>query len=211
MWGRHLAYAAALGVARDCVTALPMGAEDDRHAWSRFGRRWRRVKVRYPRAWPAGWGKHPGFALFLAVFWGGVAVAALYGLTRIASADTTPDPTFTREQLDWIGRGALILCIPFAVVALWALLVLVRAVPDLWMRHTITGEVVRARERRQVFSSDSDNPKYWRYLGIDDGSDRTIRAFRVRPVIYRACNQGDTVTAVVNPYLGYVREVSSGG
>ncbi len=208
MWGRHLAYAAALGAARDCVAALPMGAEDDRHAWSRFGQRWRKVKVRYPRAWPPGWGKHPGFALFLAVFWGGIAVAALYGLTRVASADTTPDPTFTREQLDWIGRGALILCIPFAVVTLWALLVLVRAVPDLWMRRTITGEIVRARERRQVFSSDSDTPKYWRYLGIDDGTDRTIRAFRVSPAIYGTCNQGDGVTATVTPNLGFVREVS---
>ncbi len=209
MWGRHLAYAAALGAARDCVAALPMGAEDDHHAWSRFGNRWRRVRVRYPRALPPGWGKHPGFALFLAVVWGGIAGAAIYGLTRIARAEVTPDPTFTREQLDWIGRGALILCIPFAFVLAWALFVLVRAVPDLWIRRTVTGEIVRARTRRQIFQSDSDNPKYWYYLAVDDGSRNRISAFRVRRPLYDSCDQGDILTTVFTPNLGYVREITA--
>ena len=207
IWGRHLAYAAALGAAASCVAALPMGAEDDRHAWSRFGGRWRRVRVRYPRGLPPGWGKHPAFALLLAVVWGGVAIGALYGLLRIANAEITPDPTFNREQLDWIGRGALIACLPALVVLGWALWVLVRAVPDLWRRREMTGEVVRARRRRQIFGSDSDNPRYWYYLAIDDGARNRIRAFRVRAVVYGACDQGDTVTAVATPGLGYVREL----
>jgi len=207
IWGRHLAYAAALGAAASCVAALPMGAEDDRHAWSRFGGRWRKVRVRYPRGLPPGWGKHPAFALFLAIVWSGVAAAALYGLLRVANAEITPDPTFNREQLDWIGRAALIACLPFLVVIAWALWVLARAVPDLWQRRQITGEVVRARRRRQVFGSDSDNPKYWYYLALDDGARNRISAFRVRPVVYGACDQGETVTAVVTPGLGYVREL----
>jgi hypothetical protein len=125
-----------MGVARTAIELLPFGAEDDNRAWSRFGGRWRRV--RYPRGWPPGWGKHPVFAVFLAVLWGAVAIGALYGLVRVAQwaaeADTTTDPTFTREQLDWIGRGALLVTIPFALVLLWALYLLVRAVPDLWLR-----------------------------------------------------------------------------
>jgi hypothetical protein len=207
IWGRHLAYAAALGAAGHCIATLPMGAEDDHHAWSTFGGRWRRVRVRYPRALPPGWGKHPGFAIFLALLWGGVAAAALYWLLRLANAELTPDPTFTREQLDWVGRGALIACIPFAVLALWALWVLARAVPDLWQRREITGFVVRARRRRQIFSSDSDNPKYWYYIALDDGTRRRIAAFRVRPKLYGSCAQGQTITAVVAPHLGYLREV----
>jgi hypothetical protein len=208
IWGRHLAYAAALGAAAACVAALPMGAEDDRHAWSRFGGRWRKVRVRYPRGLPPAWGKHPAFALFLAIVWGGVAAAALYGLLRVANAEITPDPTFNREQLDWIGRGALIACLPVLVVIAWALWVLARGVPDLWQRRQITGEVVRARRRRQVFGSDSDNPKYWYYLALDDGARNRINAFRVRPVVYGACNQGETIIAVVTPGLGYVRELT---
>lgn len=210
MWGRHLAYATALGAAQTCVAALPMGAEDDHHAWSRFRGQWRKVRVRYPRALPPGWGKHPAFASFLAVFWGAAAGAALYGLRLVANADPTPDPTFTQEQLDWIGRAALIACIPFVALLAWALYLLIEAVPDLWRSREVTGEIVRARRRRQVFQqSDEDNPKYWYYLAIDDGSDNALPAFRVRSVLYSSCNQGDTVTAVVTPSLGYVRELTA--
>lgn len=207
IWGRHLAYAAALGAARGCTDGLPMGTEDDRHAWSTFGGRWRKVRVRYPRALPPGWGKHPAFALVLAMLWGGVAAAVLYGLLALARARPTPDPTFTQDQLDWIGRGALIACIPFLVVTGWALWVLARAVPDLWRRREITGDVVRARQRRQIFGSSNENPKYWYYVALDDGTDSRIRALRVRPERYRSCRQGTTVTAVVTPGLGYLREI----
>jgi hypothetical protein len=68
IWGRHFAYAGAMGIAHTAVELLPFGTEDDNGAWSRFGGRWRRVRVRYLRGWPPGWGKLPAFALFLAVF-----------------------------------------------------------------------------------------------------------------------------------------------
>jgi hypothetical protein len=210
MWGRHLAYAAALGAAQMSVALLPMGAEDDHHAWSRFGRQWRKVRVRYPRALPPAWGKHPGLALLLALFWGAVAVAAVYGLTRLASADPTPDPTFTQQQLDWVGRVALLLCLPFLLAIAWSLYVLVRAVPDLWQRKTLTGEVVRARRRQQYIQSrDEDSPpKYWYYLAVDDGTAKRISAFRVRRQLYDSVSQGDTVTVEVTPNLGYMRELA---
>ncbi|SRR6266487_6617139 len=211
LWGRHFAYAGAMGVARTAIELLPFGAEDDNRAWSRFGGRWRRVRVRYPRGWPPGWGTHPAFAVFLAVLWGAVAIGALYGLVRVAQwaaeADTTTDPTFTREQLDWIGRGALLVTIPFALVLLWALYLLVRAVPDLWLRRTANGDLVRARARQQIFESNSDNPKYWYYLALDDGTRSRIRSWRVHRELYEAHPQGETVTALFTPNLGYVREM----
>jgi hypothetical protein len=211
LWGRHFAYAGAMGVARTAVELLPFGAEDDNRAWSRFGGRWRRVRVRYPRGWPPGWGKHPGLAMFLAVLWAAVAVAALYGLVQVAqsAAETTTatDPTFSREQLDWIGRGALLLTIPCALILLWALYVLVRAVPDLWLRRTASGDLVRARARRQIFQSNNDHPKQWYYLALDDGKLPRITSWRVRRDLYDAHSQGETVEAVYTPNLGYVREM----
>jgi hypothetical protein len=39
VWERYLAYAAAFGVARAAVEAFPMGAEEDRRAWSSAGGR----------------------------------------------------------------------------------------------------------------------------------------------------------------------------
>ena len=214
IWGRHLAYATAMGAARSCAAALPFGAEDDRHAWSRYGHRWRKVRVRYPRALPPAWGKHPAFALFLAVVWGGVAVVALYFLTRAAEGfadettlDATQTQTFSREQLDWFGRSALIACVPFVLVVVWALVVLVRAVPDLWSPRQVTGELVRRRARQQIFKA-GDDPKYWYYLALDDGTSNRISAWRVRGDIYQQVQQGQTVTATVTSNLGYVREMA---
>jgi hypothetical protein len=120
------------------------------------------VHVRYPRAWPPGWGKHPAFAL----------------------------------------------TIPFALLLVWALFLAVRSVPDLWATRTSTGELVRARQRPQIFqSSDSDNPRYWYYLALDDGTRRRIRSWRVRRDVYHARSQGETVEAVYTPNLRYVREL----
>jgi hypothetical protein len=211
LWGRHFAYAGAMGVARTAVERLPFGAEDDNRAWSRFGGRWRRVYVRYPRGWPPGWGMHPAFALFLALLWGAASTAAIYGLVQLAQAAADPitstDPTFTREQLDWIGRGALLLTIPFAVVFLWSLYLLVRAAPDLWMRRTASGDLVRARARSQILQRRVEDPKYWYYLALDDGTRSRIRSWRVRQDLYRARHQGETVEVEFTPNLGYVREM----
>ncbi len=212
LWGRHFAYAAVMGVAPTAVALLPFGAEDDNGAWSRFGGRWRRVRVRYPRGWPPGWGKHPAFATFLAVLWGAAAVAALYGLRSLAQSAADPitatDPLFDRDQLDWIGRGALLLMIPVALVLLWAIFLLVRAVPDFWRTRTATGELVRARRRSQIFQSNNrNNPRYWYYLALDDGTRSRIRSWRVRQDLYDAHSQGETVAAMFTANLGYVREL----
>jgi hypothetical protein len=214
LWERHFAYAGAMGLAPTAVELLPFGTEDDNGAWSRVGGRWRRVRVLYPRGWPPGWGKHPAFALFLAVFWGAVAVVAHVGLVRIAetTADTTPtaDSAFSRDQLDWIGRGALLLTIPFALLLVWAVYLVVRSIPDLWRTRSATGDLVRARRRRQIFqSSNNNNPKCWYYLALDDGTRRTIRSWRVRRELYDAHSQGDSVTALFTPNLGYVREIGA--
>ncbi len=169
------------------------------------------MRVRYPRGWPPGWGKHPAFALFLAVLWGAVAIGALYGLVRVAQwaaeADTTTDPDVhpRAARLDRPRRAPA--HDPFALVLLWALYLLVRAVPDLWLRRTANGDLVRVRARQQIFESNSDNPKYWYYLALDDGTRSRIRSWRVRRELYEAHPQGETVTALFTPNLGYVREM----
>jgi hypothetical protein len=86
----------------------------------------------------------------------------------------------------------------------------VRAVPDFWRARTATGELVRVRRRRQIFqSSNSNQPKYWYYLALDDGTRARIRSWRVQRDIYNAHSQGQSVEAVYSPNLGYVREVRS--
>ena len=174
LWDRLFAYAAAMGAARRAVTMLSLGAEDDHRAWSQTGGRWRRVRVRYPRAWPPAWGKHPALAILLALAWGGAAGVAIYWLADLASSRRDPSLGFSQETFDWTGRIALVAIGCCALLLLWAVWILVRAVPDLWSSKQVTGEIVRDRRRSQVFKSGND-PKYWYYLAVDDGTSERIR------------------------------------
>jgi hypothetical protein len=210
LWDRVFAYAAAMGAARRAVTTLALGAEDDHRAWSSVGGRWRRVHVRYPRAWPPAWGKHPAIAILLGVTWGGAAVAAIYWLARLASADRDPSLGFGQESRDWVDRISIVAIGGCALLVLWALWVLARAVPDLWARRTVTGEIVRDRRRTQVFSS-GDGPKYWYYVAVDDGTSSRVRAWRVRATLWEQCHQGEQVTVEITPGLAYVRSMSPAG
>jgi hypothetical protein len=204
LWDRVFAYAAVFGAAPLAVALLPMGAEDDHRAWSRVGGRWRTVRVRYPRAFPPAWGKHPVLGAALALLWGAVAILVGYGLSELRAADRPVE--ISRSAWDWVDRGTAIAFVPVVLVLAWALWVLFRAVPDLWQTRTIDGDIVRGRRFRQWFSS-GENPDYWCYFGVDDGSTERIRAWRVRDELWSQHAQGETVRAVVTPRLGYVRSL----
>jgi hypothetical protein len=203
--GRHFAYAAAFGFAPLAVELLPMGKEDDRRAWSRFGGRWRRVRVRYPRFWPPAWGRNPGLTAFLGALVIAVCLLIIRGLAAIA--DTDPPAGTSQIDWRWVERGALLAMIPFALVIVWHGIALLRAVPDLWSSRTITGDILR--ERKFEAGSTNDTPKYRRFIAVDDGTGDQLAAFRIRsPHLFEGHAQGDRVTVVVSPRLGYVRSIT---
>ena len=82
IWDRYLAYGAALGVTRCAGDVLDLEVGDRRNVWSAYGGGWRRIKVRYPVAWP--WSASTTRALvlrtvpFMAV---GAVIVAVTGLT----------------------------------------------------------------------------------------------------------------------------------
>jgi hypothetical protein len=204
LWDRVFAYAAAFGAAPLAVELLPMGEEDDHHAWSHFGNRWRRVHVRYPRALPPAWGKHPLFALALGLFWGAVALVIGYGLLQVADSDR---PTgISADAWEWVELASSLALVPVVLLLAWCVCVLARAIPDLWQRQTVTGNIVRSRRYRQLFTS-SENPSYWQYLAVDDGTRDRIPAWRVSVEIWSARHQGEAVEAEITPRLGYVRSM----
>ncbi len=84
---------------------------------------------------------------------------------------------------------------------------LLHAVPDLFSTRTITGTVLRCRTRQRMFASRNE-PKYWYYVAIDDGTRDRIAAFRVSEDRYQSVRQGQQVTADISPRLGYVRTLS---
>jgi hypothetical protein len=205
LWDRLFAYAAVFGAAPTAVGLLPMGAEDDHRAWSRVGGTWRRVRVRYPRARPPAWGKHPVLALGLALFWAAVAALVGYGLVQLADSDRPKEISATAWT--WVERGTVIGLVPVLLALAWAAWVVLNAVPDCWQRRTVVGDIVRDRRYRQWFSS-GDDPDYWYYLAVDDGTHDRIAAWRVRESLWEQRSQGETVQAEISPRLGYVRSMT---
>lgn len=202
--GRHLAYAAALGAATLAVELLPMGAEDDHRAWSRTGGRWRRVRVRYPRFFPPGWGLHPLLALLVAAV---VGVVAGFAVNLARSVASSSAPTGVRiDDWDWVNLVGDVLSAVFALGVLWAVCLGLLAIADLFGNREVTGEIVRSR--RFVRSRSDNSTRYAHYLAIDDGTDDRLPAFRVRAALWNGHPQGETVTATFTPRLGYVREIT---
>src|SRR3954471_19571010 len=85
LYERHLAYAAAMDVAHDAIRRLPLGAEDDRKAWSSQGGRWRQVDVSYPRR-RSGWGMSPAAAIASGAGWCLLLAVPLYIFAKTGSS-----------------------------------------------------------------------------------------------------------------------------
>lgn len=199
LWERYLAYGAALGVASAAVRAIPMGAESDREAWSSYGGRWRKVRVRYYNLpFPFERGESPRSALFRGLAIGGIGTFILFFLVRVARG--VGDVDLGGDRRVWL----LVIAV-FAVPALMALagaIQVVRAAVDLWSAREITGQVLRLRR----FGGEESGWRY--YLAVDDGRASKVHAWPVSPEIYEQLEQGQLVTAVVTPNLRYVRSVT---
>jgi hypothetical protein len=202
VWERHLAYAAALGVAPRAVESLPMGAESDTEAWTAREGEWRKVLVRYPRLRP-GWGRHP----LLAVLIGGFGTFVGYRMVKLGAGEVG-------SHLRWLGLFALV------VMALGTF-VLVRSAPQLGMglldvaaRRKVTGRILRARTRwgPVPYVTQGDDRHYLRcFVALDDGRSDLITAYRVSTKVYDSLRQGQEVELEVSPRLGYVSRAERRG
>lgn len=204
LWDRYLAYAAALGLAGRVVEEVPLGAEDDHHAWSVASGRWRPVSVSYPRLRP-GWGRHPVFALV-------TGVPAAFVLWRIAFAVwgwgddlAPPGPTVTG-----------VIAALFGWAGLWWALQVAGGLGDLTSSRQIEGVVVRRREKRRFVVGPRDalaslqgrrEKEPWYFLALDDGSREVVAAWSVRHETYAATSQQARVRAAVTPLLRHVRSI----
>jgi hypothetical protein len=200
IWDRHLAYAAAFGAARTATKVLPLGAHDDRHAWSAYGGTWHRVRIRYPHRW--GWGKSPlrtGFYGLLRGAAGGVGLNNLFELKHSGYAFDDLAPVLT-------GRNMWIFDVGF-VLAGWLLLTgvvkLTLAIAERITRQERRGEVVRIR--RQA------NGGYL-HVAMTDGSAAKTRAYRLFPgptdyEVTTSLHEGSEVRVVAGRYLGYVTDL----
>jgi hypothetical protein len=201
VWERYLAYGAAFGVARSAVRGFPLGAEEDRRAWSSLDGRWREVRVRYP-VWPPAWGWIPWVALLASV--AGVLAAA--GLIRLAGAIgwPDPDPTVPTGFVPFLRGFAVVAWTAGALVALWSIVTLVRSISELGRTRRATGQVLRLR----TFGRSDDRPGR-HYLALDDGTADSIRAWRVPQELWTSVpiSQYQQATVTVGPFLGRIRSI----
>jgi hypothetical protein len=192
LWERLLAYGAAFGVAPAAIRPIPMGAEPETRAWSTYGGRWHQVDVRF-RHGPQ-WGQHPGWALLARL-----AIAA-FGLIFLWIAG--PVLWDALDDADGIARLILlgVIAVP-VVIALGGTCLALRAGADLFKSREVTGEIVRLRITRD----EGNATGHW--VAVDNGTSKEVRAWSVRPEVYAGLEQGQVVTAVVTPRLGYVHAI----
>ena len=106
------------------------------------------------------------------------------------------------DDADGIARLILlgVIAVP-VVIALGGTYLALRAGADLFKSREITGEIVRLRITR----SEGEAAGHW--VAVDDGTSNEVRAWSVRPEVYAGLEQGQVVTAVVTPRLGYVHSI----
>ena len=197
VWERHLAYAAALGVAGAAVKALPLGAEDDRHAWTDYTGRWTQVRVRYPRLRP-GWGLHPGLALAAGFALALLALAGLRGLAAV-SDDVR---AFTQPNA-WATAAIVLAAVVGILAVVWGATMVYRGAMDLFDKRVVTGEILRTRIRGAPAGKSSEGNRRY-FVALYDGSSAEVDAWRVGAAKYPWFHQGSVVSVTVSRRLGYV-------
>ncbi|MFI6320118.1 DUF2207 family protein [Nonomuraea sp. NPDC050556] len=188
VWGRPLAYAAALGLAPRAVKSLPVSVPaDDRRAWSSYGGMWHAVEVRYPSR--LVWGRKPlhtvGRALaagFFAGFWSWIVLVVL------SAFDLWPHSLTT---LGGLAVGVAVALVPLA--------------RGLNSPAHLEGQVVRLRRQRVGGNENHTNYAHW--CAIDEGTSRQLRAYGIDEELWNRLSEGDVVRARVIRGLGWIGEI----
>ncbi len=152
VWDRLLAYGVGIGAARTAAHDVPIGAESRHEAWSIETGTWRLVHISYPRHLPPGYGEPIWMCLLGGLLQGVVAAGILVlGVPLISDASRHIRDATTDVHGAWGTLANTSLRVAATFVAIYALVMLVRAVAMLWLalndvyaRQVVEGLVVRS-------------------------------------------------------------------
>jgi hypothetical protein len=194
IWGRPLAYAAALGLAHRAVTSLPVSTpSDDTRAWSDYGGMWHVVEVRYRGRGPWGrlaWGRRAVAGIFTAVVAGWFTFLVLFVALLVLGAvlDRPSELAMPTARIAGLVTGSVLL---------------VLALTDAVAKKTVEGQVVRLRRYRR--RSGGDTPTYQHWVAVDEGGGRrSVHAFGTDEATWFRLTEGDLVRARVGRRLGWM-------
>lgn len=160
VWGRKLAYGAAMGLAHGAVHALPLGAENDREVWSHVSGSWRVVHVHYPRWLSIGYGNHPLLSVLQGLLVVAMGAMPVLVVSQITGDELGASPFFA------------VTAVPFGLMAVAGLWAVWRGLADLVTpKQTVEGSVVRWRAKA------SGKSERW-YVVVDDGKSSHVSAWK---------------------------------
>jgi len=198
IWGRPLAYAAALGLTPRAVESLPVAQRASAtHAWSDYTGMWRRVEVRYPSQ---GGVRKYGTPLrvvmrgLAATFY--VAMGVGLGLVLLEVVGTSRDWDWSQFSLTTIVTVALVAAAVVAVVKIGG------ALTDLVAPIQVQGQIVRMAKFMV-----HEAPHY--LIAVDDGVSPTARAYLCHRSVWDACERGDVVQVVVYRRCRWVKQLTT--
>src|SRR5205085_11912484 len=127
------------------VRAIPMGAENDRRAWSSYGGSWRQVTVSYPTVWPPAWGASPGETI-----WRGIRLGGAAGVVPFVFSLLLPHLSFAHsadQATRDLSAGAVLAAAVALVVLGTGIWLLLAGGISLFGSRRVTGGAVRLRSR----------------------------------------------------------------
>ncbi|MBP2322031.1 hypothetical protein JOF56_002416 [Kibdelosporangium banguiense] len=189
LWGRQLAYAAALGLAEVTFWLIPAGRDEKTIAWSNHQGGWQKIKIWYP--WMLGWGRSPGRRALHGVWKLVVGVVVLF-IARPELFGVRPVPLAAIWTTGLPLTGALV-----ALAA--GVLDFCLLVTEALTRRTRTGLVLRQSTARHtgVYLALCDFPKSKAYI---------VRTHLVRGGS-AALKQGTKVELTCGSGIGWVTRV----
>lgn len=188
VWGRYLAYGAALGTTPAASHVLDLGLSDRSRVWSSFTGRWRLVRISYPRL-----GTHYCSPMSRILSFAGIEalIATMVGtgslVVLLGSSGLGPRPTGP-------ATAVLVVCVLVMIRAVYRI---VRCLQD-WARPiTLSGEVIyldtwNLKEKSQRLAN--------QHLALDDGHSDRIQAWELPGELRGSVRTGDLVQIVVRPW-----------